>query len=475
MWDSRPLAKLRESAVTPDAYNVTIARRGVARLVQPRRATHGTEETLLPFTKRPARSQETSELITTDEIEVVRGTGGGAPKFQSRLPATPMSPPRPGSVRPGPMAMATPTAQSRGARPSDRPRVFQRSVSDEDKTLMMPSKRLSSAPPPPLPRTATPASARPVPGPNLRGLVRQRMDEERTMLRPASSAPPPPSTTNMRAAPAMLPTPYMPFKPPAIPGTTMAPVTMTPRGKQEDSDPRIDPPAAVITATTKLPSLRKPNVSWAAALMAAGVFVGLVTAVLARGDGDALIDATASFVDPSHAGAHVSAGAQIADTAKTPTLQLPSEAKDGTSADARRGQHLADRANAQAAAACLSPEAAPAVALNTAAPPKAEPTPAAPVAAYNAPEPTYAQPTPPKPAPIAYAAPQAAAPKAHAQSAPLYTPPQRVASAPKSAPKPAYVAPSAPSGGGGGGGGNDMANAQAADALAKAQLEASLR
>ena len=441
---------------------------------------------MLPFTKRPARSDghnpnESPDLITTDEIEVVRGAGPGSPrKLQSRLP----SPPRSMSSRPPP--------------PSERPRVFQRSVSDDDKTLMMAKPKLSSRPPPPV-AMPTPGAARSLPATSMRGLVRRPMDDERTILRPSqmpvarpASSPPP--------KPSMLPTPYMPFKPPAagakppaLPGAItgaitgtdvmtkaplLTPVTLKPSaavGKRTDSDPRIDPPAAVITARTRILP-KRPNISWGAALMAAGVFVGLVTAVLARGDGDALIDATASFVDPSHNGApHAAAGSMI-----QPILA------DGTARDPKK------TAANNAGASCLSPDttATPTVAtvpaVNSPPPPKAEPKPE--LVASNSASDISNKPEPPKPAPYAYAAPVPAAaqtqqaqpqtaPKAtpHWQpqqqaSAALYSPP-KVAAAPKQAPKPAWTAPA----GGGGGGGNDMAGAQAADALAKAQLEASLR
>lgn len=59
-----------------------------------------------------------------------------------------------------------------------------------------------------------------------------------------------------------------------------------------------DLPPTVITSSVKVSSGR-PTPSWAAALVALGVFAGLVTAVLARGDGDALLHAGAQLVDPS--------------------------------------------------------------------------------------------------------------------------------------------------------------------------------
>ncbi len=200
------------------------------------------------------------------------------------------------------------------------------------------------------------------------------------------------------------------------------------------SDPRIDPPATVVTARTRI-VMARPTMSWAAALVATGVFVGLVTAVVARGDADTLIDATASFVDPS--GGHTAAAAGPEGTT---TVQ--------TKAEERRTTLLPS-------VDTLLPEAVPndlrVAALDT----SAAPLPARP--AYVAPVVHHVW-------------------RASARPAPSHE--ERVASnaAPKAAPppKPAAAAKAAAPGKSEKSE-DDVESASAADALAKAQLEASLR
>src|SRR5206468_11389397 len=109
---------------------------------------------VLPFTKRSARDEASDELITTGDIEVVR------PQAKN------------GSSQPAP--------------PADRPRVFSRSMSDEDMTTLMPRKgplaaflRQQQQQPQP---GAAPRPARPKP---------VLMEEPtRAFVRPPSSPPP---------------------------------------------------------------------------------------------------------------------------------------------------------------------------------------------------------------------------------------------------------------------------------------------
>jgi hypothetical protein len=409
-----------------------------------RYVTNPSEAAVLPFTKRPARrNNETSHSIHTGEIEVLKGSAGSAGAK---------------SVRPMPMPAPL----------SERPRVFARSSSDEDRTLLM-STKTKSSPPPAAPSRdkgpPTPTSVRPMPAPSLKGLMRQRQDDdERTVLRP--SAPPAASrganavASAPRVSPAMLPTPYMPFKPPSMPPPMPAkPAAITgtvaaPRSAKHDSDARLDVPAAVITTRTRI--LRpKPTASWAAALVALGVFTGLVTAVVARGDADSLIDATASLVDPSQP-QHLAAAGQPSAPTTTPIIAAANAC--GAEAPASTVQ-----------VSGIMVSNTPPVAV------KAEPVAAiAPVAALP-PADTAKRPEPPKPPPIAWAAPPRPAPQPVA-AAPAPRPqapaPQQVAAA-RPAPKPAAPAPAAapaPKSAG-----SEMESATAADALAKAQLEASLR
>jgi hypothetical protein len=400
-------------------------------------------------------------------------------------------------------------------------------VDDEDRTLlfsgstrsMLPPRPQSPVPMPAIAKARTPevnmrgmvrgASERP-PSPqslrggerpagpeSLRGAVRRPADpEDRTILRPTSTLPPqlqrtapapkPPSAR----PPAMMPTPYMPMKPgvdalsagprpgrvadlagkPA--GTAHAPPPVNAPGgtdARRPSDP--DPPSSVITARTRIVRARA-NASWAIGLMAIGAIVGLATAVVAHGDADAVIDAAAGFVEPAHAAGHANGAAAQAAV-------LPSFVETG-----RRAVPAGTDQN-PAPGACLDPAAAP-VTANVSAPIVVNPPPlvrapetrtaslagADPSAAAHA--------APPKPAPIAYAAPPrivAPAPAPRPAAAPhegstsggwLANVSPAGAGAPIARPSRAASAPAPKPGG-------DFETAAAADALAKAQLEASLR
>jgi len=366
---------------------------------------------VLPFTKRSARD-EASELINTGDIEVVR-----------------------------PNAKPSPSA--------DRPRVFARSVSDEDMTTLMPRKGPLAAflkqqqAAPPRPRTQKPvlmeeptrAFVRPpaAPAPSIAPVPQA--------VHATHNAPTAPAVPSLIAKPRVSSS-----APPAAPRAQKAemhpasvPPSIAPVVKH-DSDAKIDPPATVITTRTRLIAPR-PTVSWAAALVAMGVFVGLVTAVIARGDADSLIDATASFVDPSAAHA---AGASLSGVQQkfvAPVPSLPSMSTDAVVASK-------DEEPKSVALADL-------------------PT---------------ASPAPQKPAPVAYAAPvwrPARIVRPAPRPAPVAKEPKEkeheekvaAAPAPKAAPaaKP-HAAPAAKAASE-----DDVESASAADALAKAQLEASLK
>ncbi|HEY8038551.1 MAG TPA: hypothetical protein VIF15_02105 [Polyangiaceae bacterium] len=420
---------------------------------------------MLPSSKRPPRNLEPSEVIRTGDYEVVHSS--------------------PSSKRSG---------------RTERPRVFEREVDDEERTQLFTGSTRSMLPPRPTTPVQTPviAKAARTPDMNLRGLVRSqrssdrpaaerpaqslrgsvrpRIDEEdRTMLRPmstmppastkpASQAPPAPAPRPPSARPpAMMPTPYMPFKP----GMPVTAAVNAPGGsdarKAAASEPPGDPPSSVITAKTRVVRARS-SMSWAAGLMALGAIVGLITAVVARGDADAIIDATASFVDPSHASVAHANGAP-AQAAVLPSFvdTAHKTAPLGTDQNPAQG-------------ACLvageSTVSAPIV-VNTAPPaPKAE----ARTASISGADPSSAaRPTPPKPAPVAYAAPVRAPKRAAA--------PPAAPVAQESSPSSGWLANVTPPNAGGpiarpskaAKGGADFESAAAADALAKAQLEASLR
>jgi hypothetical protein len=367
---------------------------------------------------------------------------------------------------------------------------------DEERTLLYAGSHKSMLPPKPAQPVATPSMKAPrAPNMNLRGLVRAgqeapmrmektnlrgavrpRMDaEDRTVLRPMSTLPPallqkpassPPPSPRPAAGvrPAMMPTPYMPMRP-AV-GASVAPVAIpvnAPGGTDRKSDPPGDPPSSVITAKTRIVRARS-STSWAVGLMAVGAIVGLVTAVIARGDADSLIDATATLVDPSHAAAH--AGGAAAQAAVLPAFLEPSSAKAG---DKDKGACLeVGEATVSAPVVVNGPdksekaekaETSKKTALLTGADPSAAAKPVPPRAAPVA----YAAPVRPHPAPAAPAAPQQA--NASGSGGWLANVTPTGAGAPIGRPSKSAK----------GGSGGEFENAAAADALAKAQLEASLR
>jgi hypothetical protein len=350
------------------------------------------EATVLPFTKRAARD-EASDLINTGDIEVVRPKQAASPY-------------------PSP--------------PADRPRVFSRSVSDEEMTTLMPRKG-------PLAQLVqSPASQRPA--------RRPVMDEPtRHFVRPPAAPPAPPPPTPVAFPKASVQNLARPAARPAAARQEMVPPSIAPvaMAPKQDSDAKIDPPGTVITTRTRIISPR-PTVQWAAALVAVGVFVGLVSAVIARGDADSIIDATASFVDPSstHAAAgsgNAVAGVQTKFVQPSPVIAAVVDTMAQSKDDEPKSVALSD--------------------LPTASP------------------------QPPKAAPVAYAAPirhawhapHAAPAPAHVEKADKPEKEAAVAQAPApKAPKAAAAAPKKAAE-------DDVESASAADALAKAQLEASLR
>jgi hypothetical protein len=394
----------------------------------------------------------------------------------------------PSSRRPSPSQYPSP--------PSDRPRVFSRSASDEEKTLFFATQSSRGAIPPsaypgatvpPIPKAprtpemnvrALVRQTRPVErseAPSMRGAVRPRFDaEDRTVLRPSAppshpaqvaapvSSPPPSARASSprpsSRAPAAMATPFGAVRPVAA-----APAVNVPGGsdrKPTVSDSQaftLDPPSAAnITQRTRAVRARA-NVSWAAALLALGVFVGLVTAVVARGDADALIDATASFVDPAHTSGS-RANAAAAQAAILPTFIDASRGMPGASGTPdpklAGGACVTTGSDVNVSTPIVVNSPPPGAKVSSGGGASVDPTAAA-------------RPAPPRPAPVAYAAPRLT-PKATQAAAPPSTGGGYLANiTPSGAGQPIARPSKAPKG--------DFESAAAADALAKAQLEASLR
>ena len=188
-----------------------------------------------------------------------------------------------------------------------RPRV--ESFSDEERTQLMQRRNLTPARPVP----AAPARVRAIPAttPSSRPPPAPRS------ARPSGRVFPPKPTMDEPTKTAYAPMATAPVAELVIPGPPRVPSEIPPAVASVAPPPMStgDLPAAVITSNTKIIAGR-PTASWTAALVAVGVFAGLVTAVLARGDGDALL---ASVVDPGHkvAAAQIAAPPAVAQPVAT--------------------------------------------------------------------------------------------------------------------------------------------------------------
>ncbi len=266
----------------------------------------------------------------------------------------------------------------------------------------------------------------------------------------ASEMPPPPSSKpaksvrpNVSFRPSTEVTTYRPLAAPAAGLPVAASVNDAERVKAQikavraaraaekavrdtDSDPRVDPPASTVTAGIVIKG--RPTASWAMALVAMGLFGGLLTAVVARGDGDSIVAAGAAFVDPGQA-AQITAAHALQPFQPTAAATTPAN-------------------GAQAPSVMDTSDVIPTVVVAPVADTKVIAKPA-PVAAVK---------------PIA---PKVTAPAAEKTVAAIAPAPKPVVAAAPPAPKPAAKPKAAAN--------DDMASAAAADALAKAQLESSLK
>lgn len=257
----------------------------------------------------------------------------------------------------------------------------------------------------------------------------------------------------------------------SVPGmaTSMPAHFMVPQAPY--SDARVDPPGTAVTARTKVRG-RAP-MSWAVALLAFGVFVGVGWVAVQRG-GVGGLETTASFVDPAKAGAPKAAAAP-ANPAPQPapvnTDQPTSVSVPGVAVPAAPpAPPAADTNAAPAAAAPAAPPpaaAAPAAAPATVA--AATPAPATPAATTTSTtkRPHFAAAPAPAPAPTEKpekpakpTKPSAAVAAAAAEEASTPAPPK--------AGKGGKPAPA-----GKGGGEVDEETKKALEALQKSQLESS--
>jgi hypothetical protein len=261
--------------------------------------------TVLPFQSRNVR-QHSDEELSTDDVEVVRHVRNAASVAPSnqfgttlRSSGTP-SARRPQADRPQVPAPIPASTRARVAQAQD---LASFSEPDEEMTCLMPSKLVL---PPAMPSSS------------------KRGNEMRSM-----SFRPQPQPQSRRAEPIRTHTPQ-PMRVMAARQESMAdsmvhqhhhipaaPASLAPMAMPSvDSDPRFNPAATVMTSRSLA---GRPTVSWAAALVVMGIFAGLVTAAVARGDldGDAKVAAasgqpTVQQVIPASAQAQLAAAQQPA-------------------------------------------------------------------------------------------------------------------------------------------------------------------
>jgi hypothetical protein len=228
------------------------------------------------------------------------------------------------------------------------------------------------------------------------------------------------------------------------------------------SEPRMDPPATVVTSATRKSSGRA-TMSWAVALVGVGLCVGIAAALVASGRADGVVDTTASFVDPARANKAVAA-AQPKEVAKDPAAKDPA-VKDPAATAAPVAQPAApivntgtDPVTVPATAVDPSATAAPPATI-AAAPVATAPADTAPGAVATPPARGKGNPQPAAPTPVAEKPTPAEKPPTPAKP-PVAAKPPTPTPAPAAAPKK--------------GGGDDDEMKKAAEALAKAQLENSL-
>jgi hypothetical protein len=174
------------------------------------------------------------------------------------------------------------------------------------------------------------------------------------------------------------------------------------------SDGRMDPPGTAVTARTRVAG--RPAMSWAMALMAFGLFVGVGAFAVMRGNADGFMETSASFVDPARAGAGAPKAVAAAAAAPAAPTPVPVAAEQPAVVGVPGVAVPAAAPVVTTAAAVVAAPAAPAPPPPVAVVAPAVPVPApAIVAAAPAPRPTHRPRAAPQPAaaeePVAVATP----------------------------------------------------------------------
>ena len=401
-----------------------------------------------------------------DEEEDGRTVVRGAPKIVKRAPGSSAKmgmPTSPTTISPAAVIKATLEAARAGKRTGDHlmappPKDLLEDMADllphpadgpgsEHTKILMTTGSNSALPPPPM------HGAQTLP---LQSTQMAQASLPPASTRPMSNAPPPMigHTTNASGGyPAQQSGGYAAqYNGPVPSGSVSAPGVAMPASMPAHfmvpqppySDGRIDPPGTAVTARTKVAG--RPAMSWAMAVMAFGLFVGVGAFAVMKGNGsEGFTETSASFVDPARAGAAPAAKAAAAAAAPVaptpvpvaavgaeqpsmvgvPGVAVPAAGAAGTTgaAGAVTTAPVAGAAGAAGATGAIvapTTPAAPAPAVAAITPP----------AATTARRPHFRPPTPAadEPAPTAKPAPVAATP------APATAKPPRGGAGPKGAP-----------------------------------------
>lgn len=368
---------------------------------------------MLPFHKR-ARANSIIE-IGTEELEAVE------------LPNV-----RPPSVRPGAFASVRPS--SAPMFPSNASSRRYNDYDAEEMTVVRMDKRVSTSPPPRMQLEPTRIPYSPPP--------RFDRDDEPTQAYPQSSRPLL-SMQSQKAPRSVIvdqthETPPPPVSSRILPESPRSAAAVD--ASSSSSHLRALDMTASLSGSTDISKLRRPTMGWGVALVAVGVFAGIITAFVARGEG---LATAAAFIDPSHqvtADVAKAAGAQVQ---AQPQATVESQLKPGAGTVVVQSKPAAPSCDANAVPAAKVEKETAKVEAPVA---KIEKPVEKPVAHYVAPVVVHH-----------VEVQREAAPAVVAQAAP-----------PPAITKPAVVKPAKHASS------NDMESASAADALAKAQLEAAL-
>ncbi len=279
-----------------------------------------------------------------DEEEDGRTVVRGAPKIVKRAPGSSAKmgmPTSPTTISPAAVIKATLEAARAGKRTGDHlmappPKDLLEDMADllphpadgpgsEHTKILMTTGSNSALPPPPM------HGAQTLP---LQSTQMAQASLPPASTRPMSNAPPPMvgHTTNASGGyPAQQSGGYAAqYNGPVPSGSVSAPGVAMPASMPAHfmvpqppySDGRIDPPGTAVTARTKVAG--RPAMSWAMAVMAFGLFVGVGAFAVMKGNGsEGFMETSASFVDPARAGAAPAAKAAAAAAAPVAPTPVP--------------------------------------------------------------------------------------------------------------------------------------------------------